>query len=80
MYGQEEQLPPWGRVLEELIITHLFKKFQAFYGNRGSLLCWQQSATSLCPKPVHPAHIFPTYVPKNPSNIILPLMPKSCDW
>jgi hypothetical protein len=44
------QRTPWNRVLENLIVTQLVKKFATFYGTQSSLPCSQEPTTEPYPE------------------------------
>jgi hypothetical protein len=44
-------LTPWNLVLEKTTVTQLLKNLPAFYEANRSLLCQEESATGLHPKP-----------------------------
>jgi hypothetical protein len=69
-------LTPWSRVLENLTVTQLVKKFPAFYGTWRFITVFIQAHPSL--EPYESSSHLPVYSSKIYTNIIFPFMPRSC--
>jgi len=57
----------------------LVTRFPAFYATKGSLPCPQEPTIPVLNQ-MKPVHIFPPFVSKIESNMILPSMPWSSEW